>query len=291
MQTVAVTSVQLDCFLNTKLTGSDLTWGHLLQRHAHTRTHIQYMGVTRQRGLTHTHTYTAHTRWHVHLYPFLPLSHTCAAREALTTWEAMECKSECIWGGRGGVMGAGGGVKLFTLDTLNVIQNVHAFFPEWMGAGVLNPCGTRRHAIILSTADRYNQRVSRMSKKRDYQQHICHIFVLNCALDWAKIGSNWIKKKREKKKINTHRVRSQLNEGELKVREINEAKGLVEERKRNQIRGRWGEGERLALVRRQQQRQRNSTPTNMSNSSSCSLSFSGCKEVSALSTRDTIKKI
>lgn len=44
----------------------------------------------------------------------------------------------------------------------------------------------------------------------------------------------------------------------------------------------------MALVHRQQQRQRNSTSTNMSNLSM--LSLSACKEVSALSTRDTIKK-
>lgn len=45
MQTVAVTSVQLDCFSNTKLTGSDLTWEHLLER----RTDMAARGCDAQR--------------------------------------------------------------------------------------------------------------------------------------------------------------------------------------------------------------------------------------------------
>lgn len=51
MQTVAVTSVQLDCFSNTKLTGSDLTWEHLLER----RTSMAAHGGCDAQRRTHTY--------------------------------------------------------------------------------------------------------------------------------------------------------------------------------------------------------------------------------------------
>lgn len=63
MQTVAVTSVQLDCFSNTKLTGSDLTWEHLLERRTSMAAHggCDTQRHTQSRACAHAHT---HTRIH-----------------------------------------------------------------------------------------------------------------------------------------------------------------------------------------------------------------------------------
>lgn len=153
MQTVAVTSVQLDCFSNTKLTGSDLTWGHLLERR-------NEHGCTWWQGKTHKR---MHTRTDTHTdFSVSPHAHPDAQKNvnrwtrqihvALTTW--WDAEVEC--GSLVNIVASEDQISVWINLTLSKIQRLHAFTEcvEWWRWSVRR-CwcdNTKGHAVVTATA-------------------------------------------------------------------------------------------------------------------------------------------